>query len=178
MAGRSSGYRSGAEGAQERRPVYPRRQSALSPAGPPSGKPTRRAEALSPAARTGPQSARRSRPRCPGAASPSVHGLSAASGTLAADRMPTPSCGSRLASRPLGRPPPGGCGPKTQGHGPKLGRGLHAALRSPRAVWCWRGHQRPPEPRGCGLSLRAGPWGRGSKTSARSPCVRTQTRLP
>nr|XP_030726287.1 wiskott-Aldrich syndrome protein family member 2-like [Globicephala melas] len=89
----------------------PRRRSALSPAGPPSGKPARRAEAPSPAARTGPQSARRSRPRCPGTASPSDQGLSAASGTLAADRMPTFAWGPRLASRPLGRPPPEGCGP-------------------------------------------------------------------
>ncbi|XP_059985063.1 uncharacterized protein LOC132508706 [Lagenorhynchus albirostris] len=108
VAGRSSGYRSGAAGAQERHPVYP--AEALTPAGPSAGKRARRAEAPSPAARTGPQSAR-SRLHCPGAASPNDHGPSAASGTLAEDTMPTPSWGPRLASRPLGRPPPRGCGP-------------------------------------------------------------------
>ncbi|XP_036694534.1 translation initiation factor IF-2-like [Balaenoptera musculus] len=89
----------------------PRRPSALSPAGPPAGKRARRAEAASPAAHTGPHSVVRSRPRCRSAASPSHHGPSAASGTLAVDTMPTPAWGPRLASRPLGRPPPGGCGP-------------------------------------------------------------------
>ena len=87
----------------------PRRRSALSPAGPPAGKRARRAEA--PAARTGPHSAVRSPPRCRSAASPSHHGPSAASGMLAVDTMPTPAWGPQLASRPLGRPPPGGCGP-------------------------------------------------------------------
>ena len=36
----------------------------------------------------------------------------------------------------------------------------------------------PSAPRGCGSSLRVAPWGRGSWTSARSPCVRTQPHLP
>ncbi|KAM9079888.1 LOW QUALITY PROTEIN: neural cell adhesion molecule 1-like [Megaptera novaeangliae] len=39
------------------------------------------------------------------------HGPSAASGTLLVDTMPTPAWGPRLASWPLVRPPPGGCGP-------------------------------------------------------------------
>ena len=89
--------------------------------------------------------------------------------------------GTRLASRPLRRPPPGGCGPqraqnlrrsqKTQGHGPQLGRPLRAALTSAPA-------SSPSAPRGCRSNQQAAPWGRGSRTSVHSPCVRTQPRLP
>ena len=145
------------------------RRSALSPAGRPAGKQARRAEAASPAARTGPHSARRSRPRCPSAASSSDHGPSTASGTLAADTITTPAWGPRLASWPLGRPPPGGCGPaacagpasQPEDAGPRAPARPAPRCRAParpparNTGWLSARTSSASAPRGCGSSLRS-----------------------
>ncbi|TKC33443.1 hypothetical protein EI555_013733, partial [Monodon monoceros] len=130
-----------------------RRQSALSPADPPTGKHARRAEALSPAVRTGPHNVGRSRPRCCSAASPSDHGPSVASGTLAVDMKPTPAWGPGSPPSPSGTHHPAAAAPQraqdpchsqtTQGHGPQLGQPLHAALPH-RLLWHIAGPWRQP----------------------------------
>ncbi|XP_066865960.1 uncharacterized protein [Kogia breviceps] len=146
VAGRSSGYRSGAEGAQERRPVHPAEALGVK-----SSRPSCR-EARTAGGGTESCSAHRSSQRGRKSAAlsqlsfTSDHGPSAASGTLAADTMPIPAWGPWLTSRPLGRPPPGGCGPaacagaasQPDDAGPRaqLGQPLHAALlrRLPRRI--------------------------------------------
>ncbi|XP_061059657.1 LOW QUALITY PROTEIN: neural cell adhesion molecule 1-like [Eubalaena glacialis] len=60
---------------------------------------------------------------------------------------------------------------KTQGHGSQLGRPLHDALTLTPASSL-------SAPGSCRSNRQAAPWGRGSRTSVHSPCVRTQPRLP
>ena len=158
-----------------------RRRSALSPARPPAGKRARRAEAPSPATRTGPHSAVRSRLRCRTAASPVIMAQARPRGRWLWTRCPLPPGGPDSPPGPSGAHRPAAAAPqraqdprrsqKTQGHGPQLGRPLHAALTLAPA-------SSPSAPGGCRSNQQAAPWGRGSRTSVHSPCVRTQPRLP
>ena len=93
VAGRNSGYRSGAEGTQGRRPVHPAEAVSVK-----SSRPSRR-EVQTACRGTKSCKAQRSSQREKSAC------LSVASGSLAEDTMSTDAWGPQLACRALGRPP-------------------------------------------------------------------------
>ena len=157
MAGRSSGYRSGAEGAQERRPVHPKVavsvevQQALmqgSAHGRQRQRVLQRTQAL-----TGPEVGH--------AVAAQLHRVITARawprGRWLWTRCPHPPGGSGSPPSPSGAHRPAAAAPqhvqdprrsqKTQGHGAQLGRPLHAALPRPRIDGCRRWPQLLPRRR-------------------------------
>nr|XP_033699778.1 uncharacterized protein LOC109551851 [Tursiops truncatus] len=147
------------------------------------------AEALSPAARTGPHSAEEV--GCCVAAQ--LHRVITARARLRGRWLwtrcphppgvpgspPGPSGAHLPAAAALQRAQDPRRSQTTQGHEPQLGQPLHAALprRRPRRIaGPWR-LPHSPTPAGMLFKPAAAPWGRDSRTTARSPCVRTQPRL-
>ena len=110
----------------------------------------------------------RSRLRCRSAASPAIMARVRPRGRWLWTRCPHPPGGPSSPPGPSGAHRPAAAAPqrvqdprrsqKTQGHGPQLGRPLHAALTLAPAL-------SPCVPGGCRSNRQATPWGRGSRTS-------------